>query len=100
MPVGVVDFLEVIEIEEDQAHRAGRSERPPGLGYEETPIEDTGQFVARRQAVKLANGHVQTALACRDAPSREKLRLQLGLRRGLWQKIIEARRERHQLVVE
>ena len=90
MAEGIVDRLELVEIEQDQPHRPPLGQHPARFGEEETAIEQAGQFVARGQSVKIAHRFVEPALARNDAPRRGQLRGDLEIGGRFAEEIIEA----------
>ena len=87
---GVVDRLEVVEIEQDQVHRPPFRQHAAGLGEEEAAVEQTGELVARGQAVEIAYDLIEPVLPGHDAPRGGEFRGDLEVGRGLAEEVVVA----------
>src|SRR5207253_9592014 len=82
VPERVVDFLEVVDVAQDQGQRALVARRPLDLAREmlaeETPARRARQVVGRRELAVLLHDEAQHRLELADPPRRAQPRLELA----------------------
>ena len=91
MAEGVIDRLEIVEIEEHQRERPTLHDQLLDLRHQEAAVDDAGQLVARGQAVQVLDHFLESLLPSYEAPGADELGDDLQLGRGLRQEIVVAR---------
>ena len=86
----VVDCLEIVEIEQNDAHRRALSKKFLRLRHDEAAIEDAGQLVARGESVKIADDLIERMLTGDQASRADERRDDRELRRRLLQEVVVA----------